>query len=56
MPMRNLAKKSNEVISKNKEITDYVRKTLSEGRKLEKTVLLNLKSDNKGTLFINPAK
>ena len=56
MPMRNLAKKTNEVISRNKEITDYVRKTLSEGRKLEKTVLLNLKSDNKGTLFINPAK
>ena len=56
MPMRNLAKKTNEVISKNKEITDYVRKTLSQGRKLEKTVLLNLKSDNKGTLFINPAK
>ena len=56
MPMRNLAKKTNEVILKNKEITDYVRKTLSEGRKLEKTVLLNLKSDNKGKLFINPAK
>ena len=54
MPMRNLAKKTEIINQTNKNITEYVRKTLEDGRKIQHSELLRLKNSQNGTLFINP--
>ena len=54
MPMRNLAKKTEIINQTNKNITEYVRKTLEKGRKIQHSELLRLKNSQNGKLFINP--